>query len=94
MFTLRKIERDGAETNIYLGRLYSVVRRNQSKELFELLWKEQYQDNENMPAIPDSFFALVEGECQGSLVNRNWLEGNPDTRYYIVTNDGTTYARI
>lgn len=92
MYTLRIIETDGREVNIYLGTNYTIYRRESlSKEDFDFKLNQYFGDDTNNEDLKKR--ALVKGFID-ALHLPNALTINNGVTYYIVNDSGKTFQKL
>lgn len=92
MYTLRTIEIDGREVNLYLGKHFTLIKRDNVEwehfkfELNSFFGNDTDEDTEVKKNQVKSFIA---GECLP-----NSLPVYYDRQYYIVTESGKTFQKL
>lgn len=92
MYTLRTIETDGREVNIYLGTNYTIYRKESiSKEDFYFKLNQYFGDDTNDEDLKKR--ELVKAFIDATHLP-NALTINQGAIYYIVNDSGKTFQKL
>lgn len=92
MYTLRTIERDGREVNIYLGSNYTLYRKESiSKEDFDFKLNQYFGDDTDRDDTEAR--GLVKAFIDATHLP-NALTINHGATYYIVNDSGKTFQKL
>lgn len=85
MYTLRRISKNGLETNQYLGESYTVIDRDLDDE-----FKRSYQAVFNRPVPDDTDVYAFVGNENGDVIFPLY----ENQRNYIVSPNGATFSNL
>ena len=92
MYTLRTIETDGKEVNLYLGNHYTLYKKeNVTKEEFDFLLEQYFGDDtdEDMERKKRQIKSFISADNLPNSLPLYW-----DKDQYIVNNSGKTFQKL
>lgn len=87
MYSLRKVSRDNVESNVFLGKNYSVLKKDHSPVEFENALEAYYGPKKNDELLLDLIYAFIDCNCILYPLSK-------DYQNYIVSENGNTYQNL